>query len=103
VIVDAAGVSASLPLSRYGAIRRPMETRVLRRADIERTRFPSHAEVVLQNYSIPLADFVAAAPTLDLTQIRQVRFLFDRAPAGTVVIDDIGFSAMDPAFLRVAR
>jgi dienelactone hydrolase len=103
VIVDAAGVSASLPLSRYGAIRRPLETRVLRRADIERTRFPSHAEVVLQNYSIPLADFVAAAPTLDLTQIRQVRFLFDRAPAGTVVIDDIGFSAMDPAFLRVAR
>jgi dienelactone hydrolase len=102
-LVDAAGVRASVPLSRYGAVRRPLETRVLRRADIERTRFPSHAEVVLQSYSIALADFMAVAPALDVAQIREVRFLFDRAPAGTVVIDDIGFSAMDPGFLRVAR
>jgi hypothetical protein len=32
-----------------------------------------------------------------------VRLVFDRTPAGTVVVDDIGFSNLDPAFLRVPR
>jgi dienelactone hydrolase len=91
-VVDAAGVTASVPLSRYGAIRRPLETRVMRRADLERTRMPSLAETVLQHFSIPLADFVAAAPALDPGTLRIVRFRFDRAPAGTVLIDDVGFS-----------
>jgi dienelactone hydrolase len=102
-VVDAAGVRATLPLSRYGAIRRPLETRVLRRADIERARIPRHFETVLQSFSIPLGDFRSAEPTLDIASIRQVRFVFDRAPAGTVIIDDIGFSAMEPGFLRVAN
>jgi hypothetical protein len=30
-----------------------------------------------------------------------VRFLFDRSIAGTIVVDEIGFSHMDPAFRRV--
>jgi dienelactone hydrolase len=102
-IVDAAGMRASVPLSRYGAIRRPLETRVLRRGDLEAARFPRLAETVLQSYSIPLADFVAAAPGLDPSSVREVRFVFDRAPAGTVIIDDVGFSALAPLFLRVAH
>jgi dienelactone hydrolase len=100
-VTDAAGVSARVPLSRYGAIRRPLETYILRRRDIERDRYARLAELILQTYAIPLADFSRAAPSLDLASLRSVRFLFDRAPAGTVVIDEIGFSAMDPAFYRV--
>jgi dienelactone hydrolase len=95
-VEDAAGVRASVPLSRYGAIRRPLETRVLRRGDLERSRFPSHAETVLQSFSIPLAELAAAAPGLDLASLRVVRFRFDRAPAGTVVIDDVGFARLRP-------
>jgi hypothetical protein len=100
-LTDAAGTSARVPLSEYGAIRRPLESYILRRRDLERARYARLAELVLQTYSIPLADFSRAAPNLDLASIRSVRFLFDRAPAGTVVIDEIGFSAMDPAFYRV--
>jgi dienelactone hydrolase len=97
-VVDAAGVRASVPLSRYGAIRRPLESWILRRRDIEEDRFAETHEIVLQTFVLPLADFVAAAPSLDLTRLREVRFLFDRVVAGTVIVDDIGFARMDAAF-----
>jgi dienelactone hydrolase len=99
-VVDAAGITARVPLSYYGAVRRPLETRVLRRADRERTQFPQLFELVLQSYTIPLGDFVAAAPALDVTSLREVRLVFDRAVAGTVIVDEIGFSRPDAGFMR---
>ncbi len=101
-LVDAAGVSARLPLSHYGVVRRPLETWILMRRDIERSRFGRQSEIVLQTYSIPLADFRRARASLDLGRIRAVRFVFDRAVAGTVIIDDIGFASLDPAFMALA-
>ncbi len=98
-VIDAGGRSASVVLSDYGALRRPLETYVMRRADRERDRFEDHWELILQTYSIPLADFVARNAMLDLQQLRSIRFVFDRVHAGEVSIDQIGFSALDPAFL----
>jgi dienelactone hydrolase len=97
-VVDAMGERASLPLNRYGAIRRPLETWILRRRDIEDDRFGAQSELVLQSYALPLADFIAANPSLDARRLTEIRFLFDRVVAGTVVIDDIGFANPDPAF-----
>jgi len=97
---DAAGHAARVPLSRYGAIRRPLRMSILRRKDQERQRFNTLYELVLQSFSIPLGDFVAAAPDLDPGRITEVAFVFDRAVAGTVIVDDIGFSHMNPAFFR---
>src|SRR5690606_1998490 len=90
-VTDANGVTARVPLSRYGAVRRPLETYILRRRDVERQRYARLSEIVLQTYSIPLADFRREAPTFDPRRIASVRFVFDRAVAGTVIIDDIGF------------
>jgi hypothetical protein len=45
----------------------------------------------LQSYIVPLSDFTAARPGFDPASVRQVRFVFDRAPSGTVIIDEIGF------------
>ena len=87
---DAAGTVARLPLSRYGPIRRPLETHILRRGDRESRQFRTPYELVLQSYTIPLSDFVAAAPGLDVTTLRRVVLRFDRAVAGTVVVDEIG-------------
>ena len=98
-VTDAEGVSARVTLSDYGAIRRPLETYVLRRRDIESQRFSEHWELVLQTFSIPLGDFVAQAPHLDLRRITSLAFVFDKAHAGEVSIDQIGFSDLDPAFL----
>jgi dienelactone hydrolase len=98
-VEDAAGRTARVALSEYGAIRRPLETHVMRRADQDRRRFQNPWEMILQTYSIPLADFTGENPELDLGALIAVRFVFDRAVAGEVEIDQIGFSKLDPAFL----
>lgn len=101
-IIDLDGESAALELGRYGQPRMPLDISILRRKDRERDRFANLWELVLQSYSIPLGDFVEANPELDLSAICQIRFVFGRTPAGTVVVDDIGLSDLDPAYTRVA-
>jgi len=34
--------------------------------------------------------------------LKEVRVVFDESKAGTVVLDEVGFSRMDPAFLKVS-
>lgn len=98
-VTDAAGVIASVPVRRYGVPRRPLDVRILRRANQEQLRFANKFETVLQSYVIPLSDLVAVSPTLDPARIRTVRFVFDRAIWGTVLVDDIGlWPRADPAF-----
>ncbi len=98
-VADAAGRTASVPLSAYGAIRRPLETYVMRRRDLERERFQEHWEIIQQTYAIPLSDFTAHEPGFDPSRLAEIRFVFDRSPAGEVVLDQIGLSRLDPAFL----
>ncbi|MEX2465978.1 MAG: hypothetical protein WD995_03665 [Gemmatimonadota bacterium] len=98
-VVDAAGRSARVTLSDYGAIRRPLETYVLRRRDQERERFQEHWELIQQTYAIPLSDFRTREPGFDPSELREIRFVFDRVQAGEVAIDQVGLSRLDPAFL----
>ena len=94
VVTDASSESASVRLSDYGPIRRPLETVVRRRNDAE--SFDNQWELVLQSFSIPLADLVEANPSFDPARPREIRLVFDRTAAGTVVVDDIGFSERRP-------
>jgi dienelactone hydrolase len=98
-VEDADGRTASVRLGAYGAVRRPLETWVMRRRDQEERRFEDHWEQVPQSFAIPLGDFLADEPALDLRRLTAVRLVFDRAEAGEVVVDQIGFSALDPGFL----
>jgi len=98
-VVDGAGRSARVPLSRYGPVRYPLEMSILRRKDLEEERFARFYEVLLQSYHIPLGDFVEEAPGLELRRLRTVRLVFDRTEAATVVVDDLGFSRMGEDFL----
>lgn len=50
------------------------------------------AEHVFQLYEIPLAAVSAHDAQFDLSQLSEVRFVFERGKAGKVLIDDIGFS-----------
>lgn len=93
---DASGHVARVALSQYGVVRRPLESYVYIRKGKDKERFGNLSEYVLQTYTIPLRDF--AAQGVDPSQLRDVRFVFDRTVAGTVVLDNIGFSQLDPAF-----
>ncbi|MFN8582406.1 MAG: hypothetical protein U0163_15710 [Gemmatimonadaceae bacterium] len=96
--VDGGGHVARVPLSRYGAIRRPLESYVYLRKGRDKMRFANLYELVLQTYTVPVSDLQASAADFDASHIRQVRFLFDRTVAGTIVLDNVGFSRMRPEF-----
>jgi dienelactone hydrolase len=99
-VIDSSGNTGKVLLNRYGPVRRPIEIRISRRGDQE---YQGKSEMVLQSYSIPLWDLVTASGgTLDLSGLEEIRFLFDESVAGSVVLDEVGFSRMDPAFLRVS-
>ncbi len=95
------GNSAKVALSDYGPIRRPLETRVLRRTDLEEERFAELFELVFQTFSIPLSDFTRLEPTLDLRTLTEIRLVFDVSGVGTVVLDDVGIASLDDAFMAV--
>jgi dienelactone hydrolase len=99
-VVDADGRSGKVLLNRYGPVRRPIEIRIQRRDD---QAYAGNTEMVLQSYSIPLEDFGSGSSNgPDLSRLREIRFLFDESEAGAVVLDEVGLSQMDPAFLRVS-
>ncbi len=100
-VEDAQGRTAKVALSSYGPIRRPLEMRIMRRGDMEDRRFPNLFELVLQTYSIPLSDFTRQRPALDLRSLREIRLVFDLSEAGTVILDDVGISFLDPAYTAV--
>jgi dienelactone hydrolase len=99
-VVDASGHTGQVLVNRYGPVRRPIEIRIQRRED---QRYRGNTEMVLQSFSIPLSDFTSeSSGALDLSRLREIRFLFDESKAGTVVLDEVGLSRMDPAFLAVS-
>jgi hypothetical protein len=100
---DANGVRVRLPLSRYGAVRKPLEVTVLKREGRDKKDFRTEWELIPQTYVIPLADFAGAEPRFDPARLVGVRWVFDRTRAGTVVLTDIGLSNLDPGFLLPAH
>ena len=98
-ITDASGTAAKVPLSTYGPVRRPVESYIYRRNGRDKLRFGSLSEIVLQTYVIPFEEWRRASPTIDLDRITRVRLVFDKTPAGSIVLDNIGFSRISRDFL----
>lgn len=99
-LVDTAGHVARLPLSRFGIARRPLDSRIYRRAGRDAQRFTNIFELIPQTFVMPVADFVEASPAFDPRQLATIRLLFDRTEAGTIMLEHVGLSTpTDPAFL----
>jgi hypothetical protein len=89
-LVSATGASVRLPLSKFAPICPPLKSRLTKwpmEGYFELTR---PAELVLQVFSLPLAEFAEANAAFDPAQLRTVRLVFDRTPKGEVVLDDVG-------------
>ncbi|MGH7470939.1 MAG: alpha/beta hydrolase family protein [Longimicrobiales bacterium] len=100
---DANGQKSRVSVNRYGLIRRPLPVKVLRVEGEDKKRFGTTYELVLQSFSIPLRDFAAQNASFDPKRLRAIRFVFEPTIAGTVVLDELGFSKLDPAFLVAGR
>jgi hypothetical protein len=99
-LVDAAGARASLPLANFGPLRPPLDIRVLRRSDLEASRFPTLYEVVGHGFSIPLEAFVEVNPALDPGSLREIHLVFDRTRVGEVIVSGVGLARPGPGFLE---
>jgi hypothetical protein len=98
-VVDTSGGTVRVPLSQFGKPRRPLEIAVYRRKGRDKTAFPNPYELVLQTYVMPLKEFPRGTGGFDASRVKTIRLVFDRTRVGEVVVDDIGFSAIDPAYL----
>ena len=103
---DSDGKTARMPLSRYGAMRRPLEVQIYRRKGRDAQRFANQFEYVPQTFVLPLSDFSAPAATGGGTggfqpgKLKSIRLVFDRTVLGAFILDDVGVSPnIDPAYL----
>ena len=92
-VVSAGGATARLPLSRFAPICPPLKSRLTKwpmEGYFEMTR---PAELVLQGFSLPLAEFARANAAFDPARLRTIRLVFDRTPKGEVALDDVGLES----------
>ncbi len=92
-LVLADGRVASLPLSDIAPIRPPLTSRIWKYDYFEKRLNPpaKDHDDILSHYTIPFAAFAKALPGFDPASVRAIRFRFDRGPAGTILLDDVGF------------
>jgi hypothetical protein len=86
VLVDQSGSHARLPLS-HDQILYPQVQAKPRRSDLLEGNDTS--EVLFRHYAFPLSDFSASNPNFEASQLVKISFVFDRATAGSIIIDDI--------------
>jgi hypothetical protein len=89
-LVSAAGISARLPLSRFAPVCPPLKSRLTKWPLEHYFQMNRPAELVLQSFSLPLAEFAKANGAFDPARLRTIRLVFDRTPKGEVVLDDVG-------------
>ncbi len=85
-IVDAAGVTARVPLAQVSLLQAQLETRVWKPGFLP----PRAPEAAFQSIEIPLAAFQAQAPGFDPTRLAAIRLVFDRSPAGVIIVSEVG-------------
>lgn len=87
------GVKASVALADLEPLPPPLKIRLYKWARIEAKWRDGGRDFdqVLTRYAIPLDALERATPGFVASQVRIVRFVFDRSPAGSVLLDGIGF------------
>lgn len=89
----ASGAKASIALSELAPLPPPLTIRLFKWARVERKYGAGSRDYdqVPTRYALPLAQLERAMPGFDASQVRAVRFVFDRTETGSVLIDGIGF------------
>jgi dienelactone hydrolase len=94
-IVDKEGQEASLPLSHIMPLPPVLEYRIFKPP----LQVTFEDEPAFTTYGFILKDFTIQNNAMDLNNVIEVSFVFDRTPKGTIFIDDIGFYPNFPAKL----
>jgi hypothetical protein len=85
-VFDRQGNTARLPLSRNALLHPQMRGIFAKAAFMHATPL---SEPVFQSFDFPLSWFVEANPRLDVNSLAGMRLVFDRTPAGVVILNRI--------------
>ncbi|HEY2068934.1 MAG TPA: hypothetical protein VGG48_05220 [Rhizomicrobium sp.] len=89
VLVDRAGQEAHVPLANDQELYPQLQGETHRAGAID---FYPLSELVLRRFRFPLVFFAIVNPKLDLANLKQVRFVFDRTSRGAIALDDVGLA-----------
>jgi hypothetical protein len=90
-IATSEGAVSRVPLSRIFPLPPVLRVRFTKWKYLDREFYSGETEPVFQTYEIPLELF--AAPGWNPGRIRDIRFVFDRTPSGTIVLEGVGFGS----------
>jgi len=90
-LVDRFGRRVSIQLSEVLPLHTQFPAEIYRLPLWNEEYIKDASEPVFQSYRIPLAAFLARDPEFDLSNIREVRFIFDQSGSGQILLDEIGF------------
>lgn len=90
-VVDAGGTAAEIPLRDLRPVPPRVRVRLMKYEALTGSRMPRASETILQTYVLPLSRLAEGTPGFRAGEVREVRFRFDRIPAGKLVLDNLGF------------
>jgi hypothetical protein len=85
-LTDSTGATAQQSLCHYAAMLPPLPVQRTKWAPWEK-EFGEPTEPIFQTIEVPLDSLGGIAPA----RLTRIRFLFDRTPSGTVLLDEVGF------------
>lgn len=83
---------AALPLSAIGPIHPALPVRLAKWTWMEKKYIEEFSERLLQTYEIPIRQFMETNTSFEPARLESIRFVFDRSPWGSVMLDDIGIT-----------
>ncbi len=85
---DSSGQKVSFLLSKFSPLQREIEVMIMKTGFITDDK---ESEKVFQTFYFPVEDFHKINPNFNLSNIENVKFIFDKNESGVVVVDNIGF------------
>ena len=87
-MVSNVAVAKLVPLSKFSPLQREIEVIIMKTGFIKNDK---QSEKVFQTFYFPAKDFQKINPNFNLSNIINVKFIFDKNESGVVAIDNIGF------------
>ncbi|GAA4810611.1 hypothetical protein GCM10023330_17180 [Litoribaculum gwangyangense] len=85
---DSFGQKVSFPLSTFSPLQRTIEVVIMKTGFIKDNK---ESEKVFQTFYFPIEQFKKINPNFMLSNIKYIKFIFDKNESGVVTIDNIGF------------
>ena len=90
-MLDSSHNPVKLPLSDFAYVPPVLTSKYTKFKD-ESIEYYSDTEITYQTFEIPFSAFANKDNNFDASAIKEIKFVFDRAESGIVIIDQIGFS-----------